>query len=219
MEVRKKLDDAGLKDAVISVSNDLDESIIKTLKDAGAPIDVWGVGTQMVTGGTDAAFTGVYKLAASDDGEGRLSPRIKFSDNPEKTTNPAVKQVWRITDTAGMYVADVLALEEAGDPDIIEKGRTYSFWHPQADYRRFNHTLEGNAEKLLSMRLKDGKPTKEESLLEIRARVQKGLESLDQSYKRLLNPHIYKVSVTGRLRSLKLELINNYLGELQDHEK
>ena len=215
VEVRKKLDAAGLKKAFITVSNDLDESIIKTLKDAEAPIDVWGVGTQLVTGGKDAALTGVYKLAACGDGRGVLSSKMKFSDNPQKTTNPGIKQVWRVTDTEGLCVADVLTLEETSTPERIEKGGTYSFWHPSADYRRFSHTVEGNAEPLLEKMLIDGRQAAEKkSLKEIKDRVRSGLESLDQSYKRLLNPHIYKVSVSEKLRDLKLELIKNYLGEL-----
>jgi len=215
VEVRKKLDAAGLKDATISVSNDLDEYVIKTLTDANAPVNTWGVGTQMVTGGIEAAFTGVYKLAASEDGKGKLTARIKFSDNPAKTTNPGVKQVWRIKDNDGMCVADVLALEDPDDPDLLEKGKTYSFWHPLADYRRFSHTLERNAEGLLSERLKNGQLTgKGPALTEIQNRVRKELGSIDGSYKRFLNPHIYKVSVTERLRALKLELIKNYLGDL-----
>jgi nicotinate phosphoribosyltransferase len=220
VEVRKKLDAAGFPQAVISVSNDLDESIIQTLTDAKAPVNSWGVGTQMVTGGNDSAFTGVYKLTACEDETGRIAARIKFSDNPEKTTNPGVKQVWRVTDGSGMYVADVLALDvpsdpkDPGEPDVIEKGKTYSFWHPQADYRRFIHTLEGGAEPLLSERLRNGTPVRPELPLDrIRERLRLGLESLDQSYKRILNPHIYKVSMTGRLRALKLDLIKNYLGE------
>ena len=215
VEVRKTLDAAGLKDASISVSNDLDESIIQTLTDAKAPIDIWGVGTQMVTGGSEAAFTGVYKLAASCDGNGKIAARIKFSDNPEKTTNPGIKQVMRVRDTEGKYVADVLALVEGDYPDIIEKGKAYSFWHPSADYRRFSHILEGNAEPLLAERLRNGMRNGQEApLIDVQERVRRGLESLDQSYKRLLNPHIYKVSITERLRALKLELIKNYLGDL-----
>ena len=215
VEVRKMLDAADLPKASISVSNDLDEFIIQALKDAGAPIDVWGIGTKMVTGGTEAAFPGVYKLAAMDEGKGELAAKIKFSDNPEKTTTPGIKQVWRIRDSNGMYVADVLALEDPKEPDLLERGRTYSFWHPQGDYRRFSHTLDGSAESLLVQWLKNGKSAREEpSLKDIRERVRLGLESLDKSYIRILNPHIYKVSVTERLRSLKLGLIKNYLGEL-----
>jgi nicotinate phosphoribosyltransferase len=215
VEVRKMLDAAGLPNAAIAVSNDLDESIIQTLTGAGAPVNTWGVGTQMVTGGADSAFTGVYKLAAREDESGSLKAAIKFSENPEKTTNPGVKQVWRIRDSSGMYVADVLALEGPEDDGAFEKGKTYTFWHPSADYRHFSHTLSGNAERLLKKRLENGGLLAGlPSLENIRALVRRDLESLDQSYKRFLNPHIYKVSITGKLRALKLDLINNYLGEL-----
>jgi nicotinate phosphoribosyltransferase len=215
VEVRKLLDAAGFPGAQITVSNDLDESIIKTLKDAGAPIDTWGVGTRMVTGGDDPAFTGVYKLAARDEGNSTLSPAIKFSDNPEKTTNPGVKQLWRIKDTKGLAVADVLSLDDPDTPDILEEGKRYTFWHPAADYRHFNHVLEGSAEPMIKKRLENGKIVLPSPPLQaVRDRVRDELENFDQSYKRLLNPHIYKVSVTERLRTLKLDLIKNYLGEL-----
>jgi nicotinate phosphoribosyltransferase len=215
VEVRKLLDAAALPQVTITVSNDLDEAIIHTLKDAGAPIDSWGVGTQMVTGGTEAAFTGVYKMAARDDGSGQLIPAIKFSDNPEKTTNPGVKQVWRIKDSSGKTLADVLTQEEEpGGLDILEKGKRYAFWHPAADYRHFYHEILGSVETLLKPRMEKGELLPGHSLEEIKARVEADLDSLDSSYKRLLNPHVYKVSVTDRLRNLKLELIKNYLGDL-----
>jgi nicotinate phosphoribosyltransferase len=211
MKTRKALDAAGFPKATITVSNDLDEMIIETLTRAGAPIDSWGVGTRMVTGGDEAAFSGVYKLAASEEG-GALVPRIKFSDNPEKTTNPGVKQLWRIRDSSGLSVADVLALEGEEAP---EKGRRCVFWHPQADYRHFYHTIDGSVEPLLKKRLENGNPVSAFPPLEkIRKKLQEELDSFDQSYRRILNPHIYKVSVTERLRTLKLELIKNYLGEL-----
>jgi nicotinate phosphoribosyltransferase len=221
VEVRKKLDAASLPDAFISVSNELDESIIQALTDAGAPINSWGVGTRMVTGGGDSAFTGVYKLAASEGPDGSLRAAMKFSDNPGKTTNPGIKQVWRVKDAEGMCLADVLALEESVDPDgsrineKIEKGGTYTFWHPSADYRHFTHTVGGSAEPLLVRHLVNGKAERSESgLSEIHKRVENGLASFDQSYKRLLNPHIYKVSVTERLKELKLQQIKEHLGEL-----
>jgi nicotinate phosphoribosyltransferase len=214
VEVRKLLDAAGFPQAKISVSNDLDEYIIQTLRDANAPIDSWGVGTRMVTGGTDAAFTGVYKLAAHDDGRGNLAPAIKFSDNPEKTTTPGVKQVWRITDTAGMTVADVLSLET--DPaDTVEPGKAYAFWHPSGDYRHFSHTIDGSVTPLLHRYLEQGEAVRDTpALLSIRDYMKKELEAFDQSYKRILNPHGYKVSITNRLRELKLDLIKTHLGDL-----
>jgi nicotinate phosphoribosyltransferase len=217
VEVRKMFDAAGLTKATITVSNDLDESIIQTLTGAGAPINTWGVGTQMVTGGSDAAFSGVYKLAAKDDGSGLMKAAMKFSDNPEKTTTPAVKQVWRIYDEAGMAVADVLGLDDPAGPEILEKGKSYSFWHFSADYRHFNHEITGAVKPLLKKRFEGGELVSPlPPLKEIRSHVETELNSLDSSYKRLLNPHVYKVSITNRLRALKLKLITDYLGALYD---
>jgi nicotinate phosphoribosyltransferase len=210
VEVRKMLDEAGLTGATITVSNDLDEIIIHALKEAGAPVNTWGVGTRMVTGGEEAAFTGVYKLAARGDGRGGFIPAIKFSDNPEKTTTPGVKQVWRIKDVNGMAVADVLGLD---GEDAIEPGRCYTFWHTAADYRHFHYTVDGCAEPLLKPRLDKGvQIAGNPSLAAIRSHVERGLDSFDASYKRFLNPHIYKVSMTEKVRALKLELIQQYLG-------
>jgi nicotinate phosphoribosyltransferase len=214
VEVRKMLDQAGFPQATITVSNDLDEAIIHTLREAGAPINSWGVGTQMVTGGTEAAFTGVYKLAAREDEQGNLIPAIKFSDNPEKTTNPGIKQVWRIKDPRGMVIADVLTLVDERGEEGLEKKSCYTFWHPSADYRHFHHEISGSAERLLKPRMEKGKTLAKTGLGEIRERVNRDLDSLDSSYKRLLNPHIYKVSITERLRELKLKLIHDHLGDL-----
>jgi nicotinate phosphoribosyltransferase len=207
VEVRRLLDDAGLKNAFITVSNDLDEYIIETLVKEGSPVDSWGIGTRLVTGGHEAAFPGVYKLSARFDGTNTI-PVMKVSDNPGKTTNPGVKQVWRIKDKKGSAIADVLGIEN----DDPKEGSRYCFWHPSADYRHFNHTIEGNVTPLLKKRLESGVllaplPT----LAEIKVLTQNDLESFDSTYKRLLNPHIYKVSITEKLRGLKLELIQRHL--------
>jgi nicotinate phosphoribosyltransferase len=214
VQVRRLLDEAGFPNAKFSVSNDLDENIIQTLTDAGAPINSWGVGTRMVTGGDEAAFSGVYKLTAREDASGALLPTIKFSDNPEKTTNPGLKQVWRLRDAQGMSVADVLGLEDGAEAPV--PGNRYTFWHPAADYRHFYHTLDGAVEPLLKLRLEGGALTAPPPSLEtIRTHVRADLETFDASHKRLLNPHVYKVSITGSLRQLKLDLIQAYLGDLQ----
>lgn len=217
VQVRKALDEAGLPDATIAVSNDLDESIVQTLVASGAPIDSWGVGTQMVTGGSESSFTGVYKLAAKADVSGKLIPAMKFSDNPEKTTNPGVKQVWRIYDRSGMAVADALALDDPADQEgaeKIEQGAQRSFWHPSVDYRHFHRSPDGEIEALLKPCMKAGERRGPTPALEaIRERVRTQLETFDGSYKRLLNPHVYKVAVTERLKDLKLSLIREYLGE------
>ncbi|GAB1484676.1 hypothetical protein MASR2M78_34940 [Treponema sp.] len=217
VEVRKALDAAGLHHAKISVSNDLDEFIIQTLNAAGAPIDSWGVGTQMVTGGTDSAFTGVYKLVARENGGGNLHPTMKFSDNPEKTTNPGLKQIYRLYDTEGQAVADVLALDSGDGTESTEKpkkGQDYAFWHPAADYRHFHWTPKGEIKPLLRRRMHKGKLSEAHpSLIQLKNHVADELSHFDGSYKRILNPHVYKVSMTEGLRDLKIRLIHEYLGE------
>jgi nicotinate phosphoribosyltransferase len=134
---------------------------------------------------------------------------MKFSDNPEKTTNPGVKQVWRIKDADGNAVADVLGID---GEDELEEGRRYSFWHPSADYRHFHHVIE-SSQKLLKKRIENGALLCEmPALAAIKAHAVSDLERFDSTYKRLLNPHIYKVSITERLRTLKLDLIQMHFG-------
>jgi nicotinate phosphoribosyltransferase len=213
-EVRKILDEAGLNEATITASSELDESIVETLVNFGTPVDVWGVGTHMVTGGDDSAFTGVYKMTACEDADGQMAPVMKFSDNPEKTTNPGLKQVWRIRDSQGAAVADVLALDP-DDAEALEPGRRSRFWHPSADYRHFYHIIEAPPQPLLKERFAGGKPCgPQPSLEEIRSHSAADLETFDSTYKRRLNPHGYKVSITEKLRSLKLELIQRHIGDL-----
>ncbi|MDR2717629.1 MAG: nicotinate phosphoribosyltransferase [Treponema sp.] len=214
-EVRKMLDKAGLNEAAITASNDLDESIIETLVNAGVPVDMWGVGTRMVTGGNDSAFTGVYKMTACEDAAAQITPVMKVSDNPEKITNPGPKQVWRIKDSQGAAIADVLALDNSADAEKIETGYRYCFWHPSADYRHFYHITEWPPQPLLKKYVTNGKPcVPQPSLDEIRAHSAADLETFDSTYKRLLNPHVYKVSITEKLRDLKLELITSHLSDL-----
>lgn len=207
-EVRKELDMAGFPDAKISVSNELTEEIISTLVAGGAPIDSWGVGTHMVTGGTESSFTGVYKLASRHEKEsGKMLPAMKFSDNPAKTTNPGIKDVYRLFDENGMLLADILSLEE----EKIEIGKEQRYYHPMVDYRQFVCTAS-KVEPLLKLRLKNGKRTEErlsdpETLRIARENMTKQLSMLDESYKRILNPHIYKVSLTEGLKNLKAEFI------------
>ena len=209
-EVRRRLDEAGFHKAFITVSNDLDENIIETLVKGGAPVDSWGVGTKLVTGSGTSAFTGVYKLAARLEGT-NVIPVMKFSDNPEKTTNPGIKQVWRILDKNNEAIADVLGIYD--DTDEPKAGECRCFWHPSADYRHFFHTLEGSVEPLLKKRIDNGALIGEQpSLAAIQAYAAANLERFDSTYKRLLNPHIYKVSITEKLRRLKLDLIQKYLG-------
>ncbi len=207
-EVRKELDKAGFPQAKISVSNELTEEIISTLVASEAPIDSWGVGTHMVTGGNESSFTGVYKLAARHDNEtDTMIPTMKFSDNPAKTTNPGIKNVFRLYDENSMALADILAL----DGETLQENKEYRFYHPMVDYRQFA-CIATKIEPLLKLRIKDGKRTSErildsEQLRISRRTMQEQLAGFDESYKRILNPHIYKVSITEELKNLKIDFI------------
>ena len=211
-EVRNILDKAGFPNAFISVSNELTEEIIETLVAGGAPITAWGVGTHMVTGGNDASFTGVYKLAARKNGlDGGFIPAMKFSDNPQKTTDPGIKNVWRLYGHDGMMKADIVALED----EIIEAGKERRFYHPAIDYRSFNFTPD-KVEALLVKRIENGERTEKRAdekdlLIEGRKTMQTQLAKLDATHQRILNPHIYKVSITEKLKDLKLRFIEGYL--------
>jgi nicotinate phosphoribosyltransferase len=215
--VRKILDDAGFPNAGITVSNDLSEEIIETLMANGAPITSWGVGTQMVTGGNEAAFTGVYKLAARTAGSGERADKdgsppgfisvMKFSDNPEKTTNPGIKNVWRLYDENNMAIADTLALEH----EKISAGEHYMFFHPAIDYRHV-FIKPARAVLMLKKRLEGGKRLEAkcsaaDEIKTARNTMETQLASFDATYRRMLNPHVYKVSITKKLKALKLTFI------------
>ena len=207
-QVRRELDNAGLKSATISASNDLTEEIISTLVANKTPIDSWGVGTNLVTGGYESAFTGVYKLCGRYNAQaGCIQPTMKFSDNPAKMTNPGVKNVFRLYDENGMAGADIIGLEN----DTISENVEQRFFHPLIDYRQFTFT-PAKVESLLKKRVENGKRitpplTASEQIRKSRSVMEKQLETFDESYKRLLNPHVYKVSLTENLKELKKTFI------------
>ncbi len=225
-KVRERLDAAGLKAARIVASNELDEHIIAQLVTRKAPIDVWGVGTNLVTGGGDPALTGVYKIAAKQaaDAEttgrrkagsarrgsahdGRWVPAIKVSNNPEKVTNPGVKQVWRFANGEGSPIADLICLED----EHVAPGRSYRFYHP-GDYRSFTLSDYKTVRPLLTPVMRGGAPLRDPPpLAQLQKRAREGLSRLDDTYKRLINPHVYKVSLSGRLKALKQKLIEENL--------
>ncbi|WP_083943886.1 nicotinate phosphoribosyltransferase [Alkalispirochaeta americana] len=198
--VRKKLDQAGLGDARIAVSNELNEEIIAQLVAAGSPVDMWGVGTQLVTGGSDSALTGVYKMAAKEGPRGTFVPTMKMSDNPEKSTNPGIKQIYRFYGPDDYPLADLIA-EEGED---ILPGRGYTFYHPAGDYRKTRLDRYERIEPLLTLHMRQGERLgSSPELAGIRQRTMTNLDCLDETYKRIINPHIYKVSLSEQLRRQK----------------
>lgn len=209
-QVRHRLDDAGLPEAKIAVSNELDEQIIHQLVTAETPVDMWGVGTQLVTGGGEGALTGVYKLAAREMPDGSYLSTMKVSDNPEKSTNPGIKQVYRFYGSGGGAIADLIT------PDHIEleNGRAYTFYHPAVDYRKFKLDSYEYFEPLLRRRMTDGVVVSNcPALSEIRAQTLANLDRFDETYKRIINPHVYKVSISREIKTVKQEFLKRYLTE------
>ncbi|MDY6968069.1 MAG: nicotinate phosphoribosyltransferase [Spirochaetota bacterium] len=205
-QVRTRLDQEGLQHTLISASNDLDESIIHQLVNRGAPIDIWGVGTNLVTAKGDPSLTGVYKLAAKEI-RGSIVPTIKVSNNPEKTTNPGIKQVYRFYNSNGHSIADLMALEDEG----IEPDRPYRFYHPKFPYRHQDIKEYERIAALLSLKMKQGQIVNElPGLREIQENTKRNLSSLDETYKRIINPHVYKVSLTEKLKDMKFDMIEAF---------
>jgi nicotinate phosphoribosyltransferase len=208
-KVRERLDAAGLRGALIVASNELDENIIHQLMTQRAPIDAWGVGTHLVTGGGDSSLTGVYKIVAREQG-GAFIPTIKVSNNPEKVTNPGIKQVWRFANGGGSPLADLICLEE----EAPSPGTPHTFHHPIVDYRSFTLTEYGTMTPLLSLKMREGGVVgRHPPITDIRARAWREIDALDDTYKRLINPHVYKVSLSDTLHEMKARLIRENLSK------
>jgi nicotinate phosphoribosyltransferase len=207
--VRRQLDQAGLQEAKIAASNELNEEIIHQLVSAHTPIDLWGVGTHLVTGGSESSFPGVYKLAAKEE-EGRLVPTMKVSNTPEKSTNPGIKQVYRVYDENGGPMADLMAYEN----EEITSDRCITFYHPYIDYRHFRMTPPGKVDGLLAKYMEAGQVIRNlPPLSDVQMRTLTNLEALDFSYKRIINPHIYKVSISQAVKESKISILERYLGK------
>ncbi len=192
IETRKMLDAAGLDYVKIVASGELDERIIHDLKAQGAKIDIYGVGTKLVTAEGSSSFSGIYKLAAVEADSGAMTMKIKLSDNIGKSTLPGIKQVWRLFGGGGEMMADLIDFE--GERHDFANG----VWgyHPFVEYERKFYDGIVSAVPLLTPVMKDGaRLAPPRPLTEIRAACRAGLETLHPTMRRLLNPHIYKVSL------------------------
>lgn len=210
--VRDRLDEAGLEDAKIVVSNDLNEEIITLLVADQAPIDVWGIGTHLVTGGRQSSMNGVYKLSAKKNNEGIYEPTMKVSNTLTKTTDPGIKQVYRFYDAQQNAIADLIAL----DNEDVTVGNDYVFLHPYNSTDRFLMKSGRYTEirPLLVKKISQGKRAVEDpGVHTLQNTVQKELATLHKTYKRLINPHVFKVSLTPELKNLKQQLISSFRGD------
>lgn len=202
--VRRVLDEAGLEDCMIVVSNSLDEFTIASLLAQGACIDSFGVGERLITAKSEPVFGAVYKLAAVGE-NGSFSPRIKVSENVEKITNPGLKDLYRVYDKDGHAVADMLAV--CGETIDVEK--PFRYVDPQKPWK--NRTFEGCTMKnLRRLYVQDGKRTQElPTLGEIRDYVKSQLkDEIWEEEQRFENPHRHYLDMTPDYYELKMELLS-----------
>ncbi len=202
-KARKMLDDAGLPNCKIIVSNALDENLIKDLLDQGAVIDGFGVGDNLITSHSDPVLNGVYKLVASEE-DGKIVPRIKISENVEKITTPHFKKIYRIYGKDGMAVADLICVHD----ETVDTTKPLELFDPAATWKRKTMT-EYTAKELMVKVIEDGRLVYElPSLQEIRKHCSDELDTLWEEVKRFANPHQYYVDLSQKLWDIKNDLIN-----------
>ena len=198
---RAMLDEAGFPEAKIVASNDLDEKLIASLKRQEAKIDVWGVGTNLVTAADQPALGGVYKLAALRDVEGKWQPKIKLSEQRAKSSVPGIQQVRRFVKD-GLLVGDAIYREGQPPSDNV------TIIDPMDGLRR--KTLQGESHDLLVPVMRNGAVTADDDGLdEARKRCAASLARLHPAILRLENPHVYPAGLEEGLweereRMLKL---------------
>jgi len=223
LQAAEMLDEAGFPDTTIVLSNQLEElaiwQILAQIEREANPGEAsrlirrlsFGVGSRLINSAGAAYLDGVYKLVAIEDG-GRWVPAIKVSDNPEKTTIPGHKQVWRVYDRRGRATADLMAMRDE-HPDA---GQGITLHHPsEYQVRRVLSPEDiSGMEPLLKTAYEGGKRSNPEApLQELRDRRQADLARLDPGVRRLVNPHRYHVSLTAGLWGLKQELIERARAE------
>ena len=200
---RKMLDDAGFPNARIFASGDLDEEVIWDLKAQGAAIDVWGVGTRMITSQNNPALGGVYKLAA-EEVNGELVPRIKISENPAKITNPGKKKVLRIYSKDDRHaLADLIALHD----EVYDASEPLTIFDPENTWKRMTITDYTLRELLVPIFRGGEQVYRSPDLHCIAAYARDELDTFWSEYKRLHRPQRYKVDLSQRLYDFKQSLL------------
>jgi nicotinate phosphoribosyltransferase len=208
-KVRARLDAEGMQDCAIVVSNSLDEYVIESLiRQQGAKIDSFGVGENLICSKNTPVFGGVYKMTALRE-DGKWQPKIKISDNDEKTTNPGFKNLYRILDKAeGKAIADVMTLEE----EVLNPEEDLKIYHPMNRWK-YKVIPAGTYElrNLLVPIFEKGKLVYESPTLEgIRAYSKREMDTLWDEIKRFTNPQEYYVDLSEQLLNLKLNMLEQY---------
>ncbi|GAB4017028.1 nicotinate phosphoribosyltransferase [Spirosoma koreense] len=211
IEARKLLDAAGFQDTAIVASNDLDETIINSLKQQGAKITIWGVGTKLVTAYDQPALGGVYKLAAlrnEASAGGQWEYKMKLSEQAIKISTPGIQQVRRFRDERG-FLADMIYDSEMDGAD-----QSTTLIDPLDFTKRRRFPAGQPHEDLLVPVFRGGKCVYDQpSIHDVRARVQDQLANLHPGVKRFVNPHTYPVGLEKALHELKTDLILRLRGD------
>lgn len=210
-KARQMLDDAGYPNAIICASGDLDEKSINSLKNQGAKINSWGVGTRLITSEDMPALGGVYKLGAIITKDGKEIPKIKVSNNTAKITNPGFKNICRVYDKkTGKAEADFICLRSEKP---VDTSKPLILTHPTERWKKIIFT-DYTVKTLQVEVIKNGKLVyKLPKLKEIKEYARKELDSLWDEYKRLDSPHIYKVDLSDELYELKRRMLMELRGE------
>ncbi len=208
---REMLDAGGYPDALISASNDLDEYIISDLNSQGAKIDLYGVGTNLITSKNTPAFGGVYKVVAIEKENGEFENKIKLSNNTEKITNPGYKKVIRLYDKASnKIIADYIALAH----ETVDTSKDLVIFDPIATWKK--KTLKANefiAREMLEPLFIDGKFVgKHKTTKEIKAYCEEEKATLWAENMRIYNPQLIHVDLSLELYTLKHDLIKLHGG-------
>ena len=203
------LDEAGLEDCKIIVSNSLDEYTIESLLNQGAKIDMFGVGERLITSKSEPVFGGVYKLVAVEENS-EMMPRIKVSENVEKITNPGVKEVWRLYEKdTNVAIADVITLKD----EVIDDSKEYEIFDPIHIWKK-KKLNNFYAKKLQVPIYNNGQLVYESpSLEEIREYCKSQVNTIWDEVKRFSNPHKYYVDLSKDLWFLKKEMLDKINGE------
>ena len=204
---RKMLDEEGLEDCSITISNSLDEYLIRDVILEGARVDSFGVGERLITAKSEPVFGGVYKLAALEKENGEIVPKIKISENIEKITNPGFKTLYRLYDKEShKALADVMTL----DGETIPEEDGYEIFDPNAVWKK--KTLNNFYVKNLRVQLfKNGKKVYQcPSIEEVREYCAEQIETLWEETLRFENPQTYYVDLSQNLWNVKNQLIEKH---------
>ena len=209
-EAKKMLDAEGFTDAVISASNDLDETLITSLKNQGATINSWGVGTNLITSKDCPSFGGVYKLAAiMDKKTGTFIPKIKLSENEEKITNPGNKTTYRIYGKdSHKVIADIICLVG----ETFNEDEPLLLFAPIATWKMTLLAPGTYTMRELPVQVfKDGECVYHSpKVMDIQKYCKEELNTLWDETKRLVNPHEVHVDLSKPLWDMKHALLDKY---------